>query len=87
MLKEASQDEALARRDQATVAASRGRRNPIRMVGYGHSMANFVSRDYADDFQPTSRGRSRGRGHSSGGHGRGISRGWYELPIAVNGEF
>nr|CAH0108012.1 unnamed protein product [Daphnia galeata] len=78
MLKEASQDKTLARRDQAAAATSRGRRNPIRMVVYGHFTVNSASRDYGDDFQPASRGRSRGRGDSRVGHGRGISRGRFQ---------
>ncbi len=82
MLKKASQDETLARPDQAAAAASGGRRNPIRMVVYGHSTVNSASRDYGDDFQPASRSRSRCRGDSRGGHGRGISRGRYEISIA-----
>ncbi|KZR97924.1 Uncharacterized protein APZ42_006941, partial [Daphnia magna] len=79
MLKEASQDETLARRDQAAAAASRGRRNPIRMAGYGNSSGSSAPRVYGDDFEPTARGRGRGRG----GHGRGVSRGRYETSISL----
>ncbi|KZR97418.1 Uncharacterized protein APZ42_007730, partial [Daphnia magna] len=81
MLKEASQDETLAKRDQAAAAAFRGRRNPIRMVRYNQFIDNAAPRDYGDDFHPAVRGRGRGRNEPRGVHGHSSSRGRYELSI------
>nr|CAH0102646.1 unnamed protein product [Daphnia galeata] len=76
MLKEANQDETLARRDQAAAAANRARRNPTRMVRYGLPPVNPATRNFEEDFHPMVRGR--GRTNPGVGSMRGNPRGRYE---------
>ncbi|XP_032798156.2 uncharacterized protein LOC116934813 [Daphnia magna] len=78
MLKEASQDETLARRDKAIAVATRGRRNPVRSTRRDQPRDPPSRQVHFGDYQQSDRGRGRGRRvfmDLRGGRGRGnISR-------------
>lgn len=82
MLKEASQDETLARRDKAIAVATRGRRNPVRSTRRDQPRDPPSRQVHFGDYQQSDRGRGRGRRvfmDLRGGRGRGNISRRYEL--------
>ncbi|KAK4015143.1 hypothetical protein OUZ56_030131 [Daphnia magna] len=61
MLKEASQDETLARRDKAIAVATRGRRNPVRSTRRDQPRDPPSHQVHFGVYQQSDRGRGRGR--------------------------
>jgi hypothetical protein len=87
MLKEANQDETLAKRDLAVAAATRGRRNPFRSTRRGQSEPPARQPQFFE-YQPVERGRGRGRRallDHRGPRGRGGASRRYELsPLSLS---
>jgi hypothetical protein len=82
MLKEANQDETLARRDKAVAAATRGRRNPVRSTRRDQPRDTPGRQVHFADHQQNDRGRGRGRRgfvDFRGTRGRGGASRRYEL--------
>ena len=86
MLREANQDETLAKRNKAVAAATRGRRNPFRSTRRGQSNDPPARHIQFGDYQQSDRGRGRGRRSFSdprGSRGRGgASRRYNSIPLS-----
>lgn len=82
MLREANQDETLAKRDRAEAAAARGRRNPVRSVRRIQLTDSATRQDQFCERQNVEPGRARGRRgfcDPRGGRARGNPSRRYEL--------
>jgi hypothetical protein len=88
MLKEANQEETLAKRDLAVAAVTRGRRNPFRSTRRGQSNEPPVRQTQFFEYQHGERGRGRGRRALSdhrGLRGRGgASRRYDSSPLSLS---
>jgi len=90
MLKEANQDETLAKRDLAVAAATRGRRNPFRSTRRGQSSEPPARQPQFFEYQHGERGRGSGRRALSdhrGPRGRGGASRRYDsshFPLPVS---
>lgn len=86
MLREANQDETLAKRDKAGAAATRGRRNPFRSTRRGQSSDPPARHIQFGDYQQSDQGRGRDRKSFSdprGSRGRGgASRRYDSIPLS-----
>lgn len=88
MLKEASQDETLVKRDLAVAAVTHGRRNPFRSTNRGQSNEPPARQPQFFEYQHGERGRGRGRRVLSdhrGPRGRGgASRRYDSSPLSLS---